>query len=346
MSRRPSCTCMTTRRAARATATGASGTASLRLFTLLQFLPGAWWTTRTGVERNVYPEFPPPAESPAAPQPASGLSGKDWEGATELAAPEVHELLGELSGRNAPVPEVALRARRSPRSGARRGRARLAGPQGRGAARQSAGGRWCVRDGGLADIHDGRRRPRRGARQRACGWHGTDGERGSALMAARTKMAMSSDFLDAFAKLPRPQQRSVRTLISRFNADSTAKGLNYEKIPRRPRFGDAIARIDQGYRAIVLKPEQGDVHMLSGRTSTTPPMPGPDGTSAASTRDRRPAVYEPSTEPTPRPRPRRPGRRPALPLDTGLRRAARSGAGPARGSSRDARGGAHGTGRR
>lgn len=58
----------------------------LRLFTLLQFLPGAWWTTRTGVGRNVYPEFPPPAESPAARQPASGGSDDDWAGATELAA--------------------------------------------------------------------------------------------------------------------------------------------------------------------------------------------------------------------------------------------------------------------
>ena len=80
----------------------------LRLFTLLQFLPGAWWTTRTGVERGVYPEFPPPAESPAAPQPASGPSDEDWEGATELAAPEVHHLLGELSDRGAPVPEVGF----------------------------------------------------------------------------------------------------------------------------------------------------------------------------------------------------------------------------------------------
>ena len=49
-------------------------------------------------------------------------------------------------------------------------------------------------------------------------------------MAGRPKMAMSSDFLDAFARLPKPQQRGVRTLISRFNADSTAGGLNYERI--------------------------------------------------------------------------------------------------------------------
>ena len=49
-------------------------------------------------------------------------------------------------------------------------------------------------------------------------------------MAGKPKMAMSSDFLDAFARLPRPQQRGVRSLISRFNADSTASGLNYERI--------------------------------------------------------------------------------------------------------------------
>ena len=81
-------------------------------------------------------------------------------------------------------------------------------------------------------------------------------------MAGRPKMAMSSDFLDAFARLPRPQQRGVRTLISRFNADSTASGLNYERIHGARDAAMRSLRIDQGYRAIVLKPEKGDVHML------------------------------------------------------------------------------------
>ena len=81
-------------------------------------------------------------------------------------------------------------------------------------------------------------------------------------MAGRPKMAMSSDFLDAFAKLPRPQQRGVRTLISRFNADSTASGLNYERIHAARDPAMRSLRIDQGYRAIVLKPEHRDVHML------------------------------------------------------------------------------------
>ena len=81
-------------------------------------------------------------------------------------------------------------------------------------------------------------------------------------MAGRMKMAMSSDFLDAFARLPRSQQRGVRTLISRFNVDSTASGLNYERIRSARDPAMRSLRIDQGYRAIVLKPEQGDVHML------------------------------------------------------------------------------------
>ena len=75
-------------------------------------------------------------------------------------------------------------------------------------------------------------------------------------------MAMSSDFLNAFARLPSSQQRSVRTLITRFNADSTSSGLNYERIRggRDPKLRSL--RIDNGYRAIISKPERGDVHML------------------------------------------------------------------------------------
>ena len=80
----------------------------LRLFTLLQFLPGASWTTRVGVERDVYPEFPPAPNAAAAAQLAEGLSAEDWKNAVELAAPAVHLLLGELSTRGAPVPEVGF----------------------------------------------------------------------------------------------------------------------------------------------------------------------------------------------------------------------------------------------
>ena len=81
-------------------------------------------------------------------------------------------------------------------------------------------------------------------------------------MAGKSKMAMSSDFLDAFARLPRAQQRGVRSLIAKFNVDSTASGLNYERIQVSRDPAMRSLRIDQGYRAIVLKPEHGDIHML------------------------------------------------------------------------------------
>ena len=73
---------------------------------------------------------------------------------------------------------------------------------------------------------------------------------------------MSADFLGAFAKLPGTQQRAVRAMISRFDRDSTASGLNYEKIANAKDANMRSLRIDGGYRAIILKPAQGNVHML------------------------------------------------------------------------------------
>ena len=80
----------------------------LRLFTLLQFLPGAWWTTRVGVERSVYPEFAPAAGIAAGAEPASDPPAGEWQEAVGLAAPEVRALLGALSARGAPEPEVGF----------------------------------------------------------------------------------------------------------------------------------------------------------------------------------------------------------------------------------------------
>ncbi len=73
---------------------------------------------------------------------------------------------------------------------------------------------------------------------------------------------MSSDFLAAFAKLPAAQQRGVRKMIARFERDSKAGGLNYEKIANAKDSNMRSLRIDGAYRAVVLKPDQGNVHML------------------------------------------------------------------------------------
>ena len=85
----------------------------LRLFNLLQFLPGAWWTTRRGARSGLYPEFAPAAEGPAVPGPEAEVEsgpppGEDWKEAIRLAAPETRSLLAELSGRGTPVPEVGF----------------------------------------------------------------------------------------------------------------------------------------------------------------------------------------------------------------------------------------------
>ena len=79
---------------------------------------------------------------------------------------------------------------------------------------------------------------------------------------ARPSMAMSADFLAAYAKLPAQQQRGVRSMISRFGQASKASGLNYEKIANATDPNMRSLRIDGGYRAIVLKPAHGMVHVL------------------------------------------------------------------------------------
>ena len=62
------------------------------------------------------------------------------------------------------------------------------------------------------------------------------------------RMAMSADFLTAFAKLPSRQQRQVRTMIGRFERDSRASGLNYEKIAGAMDPNMRSIRIDGSYR--------------------------------------------------------------------------------------------------
>ena len=75
----------------------------LRLYNLLQFLPGAWWTTRSGVERDLYPEY----ASTDQPPPVSGRPD-GWEEAMELAAPELRSAMEQWSALGLPVPEAGF----------------------------------------------------------------------------------------------------------------------------------------------------------------------------------------------------------------------------------------------
>ena len=75
----------------------------LRLFNLLQFLPNAWWTTRLGVTRHVYPEYvrvdsAPPGDAPR----------EEWKEALALVAPELRPAMEHWSGLDLPAPEVGF----------------------------------------------------------------------------------------------------------------------------------------------------------------------------------------------------------------------------------------------
>src|SRR4051812_22152132 len=76
-------------------------------------------------------------------------------------------------------------------------------------------------------------------------------------------VAIASEFLDAFARIPRAQQRKVRDFTEKFRANPRAPGINYEKIHAARDGKVRTVRIDQKYRAVVLHPDQGDVYLLA-----------------------------------------------------------------------------------
>ena len=75
-------------------------------------------------------------------------------------------------------------------------------------------------------------------------------------------VAVASDFLTAFSRVPRQQQAKVLDFVNKFRTDPTLPGINYEKIQRAKDPHLRSVRIDQSYRGIVLKPEKGNVYVL------------------------------------------------------------------------------------
>jgi superfamily I DNA/RNA helicase len=77
------------------------------------------------------------------------------------------------------------------------------------------------------------------------------------------QVAISSDFLTAFSRVPKGQQKKVREFITRFQTNPTSAGINYEAIQEARDKRVRSVRIDLAYRAIVLHPQQGDVFLLA-----------------------------------------------------------------------------------
>ena len=76
------------------------------------------------------------------------------------------------------------------------------------------------------------------------------------------KVAISSDFLTSFAKLPRGVQGKVTEFINKFRSDPTLPGINYEKISNGADKKIYSVRIDDTYRGIVVRDTNSGVYIM------------------------------------------------------------------------------------
>lgn len=81
-------------------------------------------------------------------------------------------------------------------------------------------------------------------------------------LAYAPRMAISHHFFDAYSRLPKQTQNKVSNFMMKFTQDPTQKGLNYESIHNARDKNMKSVRVDDKYRAIVLKPDQGDIYLL------------------------------------------------------------------------------------
>lgn len=81
-------------------------------------------------------------------------------------------------------------------------------------------------------------------------------------MSLKPTVALSQDFLLNLADLPSGIHSKVMKWAIRFQSDPTASAINYEKIKAARDQNLRSVRIDQDWRGIVFKPDQGDVYVL------------------------------------------------------------------------------------
>ena len=82
------------------------------------------------------------------------------------------------------------------------------------------------------------------------------------VAASGAKVAIASDFLNAFSNIPKKQQGKVLEFITKFRSNPLASGINYEKIASFKDQTLRSVRIDKTYRGIVKKPDTGNVFLL------------------------------------------------------------------------------------
>jgi superfamily I DNA/RNA helicase len=76
------------------------------------------------------------------------------------------------------------------------------------------------------------------------------------------KIAIGDGFLESFSQIPKAKQKKVMEFVAKFRHNPAATGINYEKLNDARDANFRSVRIDQEYRGIVLKPDQGNVYVL------------------------------------------------------------------------------------
>src|SRR5699024_11400250 len=70
------------------------------------------------------------------------------------------------------------------------------------------------------------------------------------------KVAIVDSFLQAFASIPRSQQRAVMNFVSKFRENPRSPGINYEVIRNARDKNFRSVRMGRDYRGIVLRSEE------------------------------------------------------------------------------------------
>ena len=81
-------------------------------------------------------------------------------------------------------------------------------------------------------------------------------------MVDHVKVAISSDFLTAFARLPRQVQGKVTEFVNKFRNNPLSSGINYEKLNSGIDKKIFSVRIDDTYRGIVVRQQEAGVYLL------------------------------------------------------------------------------------
>ncbi len=79
---------------------------------------------------------------------------------------------------------------------------------------------------------------------------------------AKATVAISQDFFTSFAALPKNKQNKVMEFLSKFRSNPEANGFNYEKIQNASDPNMRSVRVDDAYRAILIREDETNVYLL------------------------------------------------------------------------------------